>query len=207
VNNQVSQSSNSVGNCPVQFFNNCKNASVKCQYCAAFNPSRQKNLYEPINTDDSHLEVHPYVIQRTERNENKPKKDRVISRRVKQALKDEEEFCKYLQDFVDPNSPDSDSIARCTLASGSIAGDGDIQVLEGLIQIDHKRRSTKSKTFALSDVEYQKGKNQGTNCWVIKRNADQPTAEQIVMLTPEAFAQLVKLAHDSTNSEGNLSNI
>ena len=193
--------SDQLENCPDEFFNNCKNATVRCSYCSAFNSDQKTLLYEPV--DYSVTGEHPYKLEHVTKNNQKKGrklKNREISRRVKAAFDAESEFCIYLQNYVDPDSTRPDFIARTTLASGSIAGDGDIQILDGLLQADHKNRSSKSKTFSLSGAEYQKGINQGTNCWVIKRNAEDLDSQQIVMMTPEAFASLIKCAYDAQNS-------
>ncbi|MFB6284629.1 MAG: hypothetical protein ABEK59_12000 [Halobacteria archaeon] len=80
-------------------------------------------------------------------------------------------------------------LIKQTRRSGAEFGDGDYQLLEGEFQADHKWRS-KTQAFSLSYKEYQQGRAQGTNTWVITNCYD----ERMVLLTEEAYAKLLELA-------------
>jgi hypothetical protein len=82
-------------------------------------------------------------------------------------------------------------IARQTLKSGALFGDGDFHSLD-FIQADHKERFN-SKSFTLSRSEYDKGIRQGTNQWVITSDLA-GDKQSVVTMTMDAYTRLLAYA-------------
>jgi len=162
-------------NCPDEYFNDCKNAYLQCKHCSAGEGGNTLK-YQPVK---GNYRDHPAFKnkKKIEQKQKKQKKQKAKSnsQRTKKALKEEKQVAS--------------KIVKETLKSGAIFGDGDYSILEGQIQADHKYKSTQ-KGFSVTSAEYNKGKTQGTNCWVIT-NKDKETC---FVLTEQAFYSLLATA-------------
>lgn len=159
-------------NCPDEFFDNCKNAFAKCVECSAGEGKTDILHYKPIQ---GKKENHPEFKRKKEESKSKKKSQKKQSepyrKRTRKALQKEDKVRKKIEK---------------TLASGRLNQDGDYQILRGKIQADHKARFN-SSSFSLSYEEYQKGKKQGTNCWIITNQND----ESVAVLPLELFNELI----------------
>ncbi len=150
-------------NCPVQFYENCENAIIKCNSCGAGNgPAKNSTLYKPIEYTQE-LKDHPYLY----------KKNAIKSHQVKKALKEETVL--------------ANRIIKKTVGSGRVNGDGDFKLL-GDIRMEHKKRFTSSSITVTKD-EIEKGKRQGVEVWAIT-NQDKET---FYVLTETMFINFLRL--------------
>lgn len=161
-------------NCPEEFFKNCKNAYLRCDECSAGGGKSNLLLYQPVKGDKK---KHPeYKAKRERRRSDKKQekeKKKPNSDRTKKALKKEKNV--------------KDKIIKQTIGSGRVNNDGDYHLLEGEIQADHKYRST-TNSFSLSYSEYEYGKKQGTNTWIITNAKN----ETMVVMPLELYTKLLK---------------
>lgn len=65
--------------------------------------------------------------------------------------------------------------AKPTINSGAFLQDGDFKLLDSKLQVDSKVHSG-SHSFTLTKEEYTKGKQQGTNCWIISNKGGKQVA-------------------------------
>lgn len=157
----------SMPECPDLYYENCANAIKSCHFCCAKTGSAKHKLhYSPL---DASLSPHPYL------------QDTTTSKRVKRALKEEKKA--------------KDDLIKATLRSGAIYGDGDYELLRGLLRADHKHRQKPCKSFALTLPEYEKGKSQGVGVWVITIHPEPNRTERGIFLTEQAFTTLLAAAN------------
>lgn len=174
-------------NCPEEYFDNCRNAYIKCKDCAAGEGITNLLYYVPLHGEKKD---HPVAKEQAEvkrqeqyqKKKEKATKTKAKSKQSKQAFRKEREV--------------KDDIIKQTVRSGAAFGDGDYQILDGHFQGDHKWHS-KSKSFSLSHSEYTKGKKQGTDSWMITNSED----ETVVVLTKEAYSKLISLAKEGLKYE------
>lgn len=168
-------------NCPEEFFKNCKNAYLRCDECSAGGAKTDLLLYQPVEGDKK---KHPEYKAKKERKKSstKQKKERKKpnSDRTRKALKKEKNV--------------KDKIIKQTIGSGRVNNDGDYQILEGEIQADHKHRSN-TNSFSLSYSEYEYGRKQGTNTWLITNAKN----ETMVVMPLELYSRLLKGQNYGTN--------
>lgn len=179
--------------CPEYFYNHCRNAGKKCRICSAGGASKVSNpiYYEAVSFEAN--QEHPFQCERqillqeqkNKKAENSRAKRRdpqfkIKSRRIKKALGKEKSVTKKLNNIS----------FKQTVASGSVYGDGDIKSSTGL-QIDHKYRE-KRESFHLTLKEYRKGKNQGTEVWIVTIQDKEGIEHQIVMLDIDLFIGLTE---------------
>lgn len=190
--------SNQLRDCPEDYYDHCRNAGRKCQYCSAgFGSEDSKLFYSPVTKsgDISHIRSelvkHPYeekrdaylrqkkFEQKRQKLDQKRAVDAVKSKQVREALSLEKKLTR--------------KIAQQTLRSGAINGDGDIKLLEGLFQVDAKRRFT-TKNFSVSWKEYEAGLQQGTNQWIVTVEDEQKKEHTMVCMTLDSYLQLFAIA-------------
>lgn len=133
-------------NCPSEFYNNCKNSMKHCFKCNAMSgTNRGKLLYEPrVDIGD-----HPHKNYKPTPRPIDTKKSKL----VKKALKSESAQIKKVNKAVDKIT----KVAKGTIGSGRVHGDGDALHLEH--RVERKYRST-AKSLTVSSVELAKGKAQ-----------------------------------------------
>jgi hypothetical protein len=193
-------------NCLDNYYYACSNASIKCGVCAAGRSrSSTKIFFNPVEGKE-YLRPHPYqaileekikedkrkvVSSKKEKKSNREFK--IKSKLIKTSFKKEKEVVDKFNKYV--NQADTAALKQ-TIASGSVHGDGDIKSVYGILQMDHKYR-TKVNNFTLSRGEYIEGKSQGTNSWVITAGKTREEESTVVILTEEAFSNLLALALES----------
>ena len=125
-------------NCPDEFYNQCANAQKKCRVCAAGTGGNScKVFYQSLTGDNPN---HPY------------KPDQQKQKRLKQAKQVEQ---KQLQ-----------AIAKATLCSGAVLGNGDGELLSGNLRLETKDSGVRS-SWNLTLPEYEKGQRQGIDIYGI----------------------------------------
>lgn len=166
-------------NCPEEYFEECKNAYIRCKECSAGEGYSNKLYYDPVNKSHLKRDSHPQAILERQQRRDFLKKEtqnkRSKSQQTKKSLKKEKDKGKEILDY--------------TLKSGALNQDGDYRILDGEFQADHKWTS-KNKSFTLSDKEYKKGIKQSTDTWMITNIED----NTVVILTKEAYCRLLALA-------------
>lgn len=125
-----------------------------------------KNLYSPIED----LGPHPFKQQRKQAKAI----DKDKSKLIKRALKEE--------------ATTAGRIARKTVGSGRVYGDGDLVVLENF-RVEHKLRTT-TKSYSVSAAEYEKGKRQGVGIYAIAVD----NGDTCYFLTEDTFTELLAWA-------------
>lgn len=116
-------------NCPREYYINCSHALVHCKSCSAGKGRPTMRLmYKPIND----LGPHPYSTKG---------KDRAKQKRQREA-KNAEKVA-------------AETIAKLTLGSGAVRGDGDFHVLES-IRVEHKDRGERN-CITVTTAELKKG--------------------------------------------------
>jgi hypothetical protein len=128
-------------NCPDRFYLNCSEAQVSCKVCAA-GRGGPKLKYKPIKSEDKEGDLlnHPWCKDKSKVN---------IQKRAKTTEKKQRE-----------------NIARATIRSGALLGDGDTHLLNGKLKLETKDRGVKS-SWCLSLSEYNKGLRQGIDIYGI----------------------------------------
>ncbi len=131
----------SMHNCPDRFYLNCSEAQVSCKVCAA-GRGGPKLKYKPIKSEDKEGDLvnHPWCKDKSKVN---------IQKRAKTTEKKQRE-----------------NIARATIRSGALLGDGDTHLLNGKLKLETKDRGVKS-SWCLSLSEYNKGLRQGIDIYGI----------------------------------------
>lgn len=163
---------------------------MQCKSCrAGFGQLTSPVRYKPKDATVHRNKVHPEQLlveqekkekKKEEQNIKRQKKASSNSQRVKAGLKKEEQVRKRVNALVS------------TLKSGAIFGDGDYKVL-GELQADHKYRIVR-KSFTLSRKEYEDGRRQGTDHWLITVTGENRKDETVVIMTLEGYARLLALA-------------
>ena len=145
----------SMHNCPDRFYLNCSEAQVSCKVCAA-GRGGPKLKYKPIKSEDEEGDLvnHPYLhrgLKELHRGlkQCKDKSKVNIQKRAKTTEKKQRE-----------------NIARATIRSGALLGDGDTHLLNGKLKLETKDRGVKS-SWCLSLSEYNKGLRQGIDIYGI----------------------------------------
>lgn len=146
--------------CPVEFYSNCRNAAIKCKSCQAGKSKEKVLFYDPI---DSSLPVHPVTDSSDRR-----KRQQVLrqAKAVEQSVKDD--------------------IARGTIASGSVRGDGDLHLLKGNLRVEVKDRGDRG-SWNLTWKEYEKGRRQGIDVYAISTVCPDQKRRTIYMLEEHTF--------------------
>lgn len=159
--------------CPKEFYNNCENAIYKCSICRAGN-GRPTNpiYYSPIIGNNSLKKSKHPLYHKKPNTDDKKKPNKQISKYVKSGLKEERRLVNR--------------IAKQTVRSGAVYGDGDIDILDGELKLDSKKRH-KTESFTVTKAEYEKGKRQGLDGWVITNKNN----DSVYVLTEETFIRLV----------------
>lgn len=131
----------SMHNCPDRFYLNCSEAQVSCKVCAA-GRGGPKLKYKPIKSEDKEGDLvnHPWCKDKNKVNTQKRAKDTEKKQR--------------------------ENIARATIRSGALLGDGDTHLLKGKLKLETKDRGVKS-SWCLSLSEYNKGLRQGIDIYGI----------------------------------------
>jgi hypothetical protein len=141
-------------NCPIEYYINCSNSPYRCGDCQANNEQSSKLYYKPKKKEGK-LAKHPSA-----RENSKEKK-----KSTNQGRKTERKLAK------------KNPILKPTIDSGAVYNDGDYKIGTGIgnIQVDSKHHSTR-ESFSLSQVEYRKGLQQGTECWLVTNKNEQTVA-------------------------------
>ena len=167
--------------CPEDFKQNCSNMEIKCSMCTAFNLDRIALYYDPIVKDDGICYTdHPAFMTKRERNkqqalEIKNRKDKEASKRIKKALKNERKTIEYIG-------------GQSTIGSGRVYhdGDGHISIGEILYRIEYKTRFSGRNVLGPSSTEWNKGKNQGVDIFIIKSDK-----EEVVTMPLKVFKEIL----------------
>lgn len=174
-----------INQCPEDWFLTCKNSNLKCTNCGAANNSSKPVLYKPTHSgvcEGRKVSNHPTtLVQQQLVNKNKPIKDQVKSKQVKQGFKQEKVLADSFNETI-----------KQSLQSGALLGDGDLHALEGLVKVDSKLR-IKKQSFSVTWTEYEKGISQDINAWAITINKNQKD-HTCVFMTQELFCQLIGMA-------------
>jgi hypothetical protein len=172
--------------CPIDFYNNCKNALRKCQVCSAgYGDTKSKFFYAPI--EDIGIGSHPYieVIDRA-------KAEEINNKRTEKLRKRKTEQSKYTRKGLDQEKRDTQAVIKQTKRSGALYGDGDHSILNGLITNDSKRRF-KTSSFSLSWDEYTSARNKCSQ-WMITVDGKDGQEHTVVIMTMDAYGLLLALA-------------
>lgn len=151
-------------NCAPKFYENCRNAHVKCNLCVA-GSGKQNLYYDPyINLE----EEHPALNWKTDK-QTKQK----LQRRAKQT-----------------ESKLANTIARKTMRSGAANHDGDVLVADD-VRVEVKRRGCR-KSWNVTTAEYDKGLLQGIDVFAIEiERPDTGTRQTLYCCTEDFFTSLV----------------
>lgn len=155
-------------NCPLEYYNNCSNRIKRCNNCLAGKGST-KLYYDPISLDYSELSLrnHPSYI---------PKQKKLIDKAKSKQIKQSYQHESVIQE----------KLIKKTLRSGAVFGDGDLKALDDFLQIDVKKRFN-TTSLGITEAEFNKGKNQGTNVWTVTNKND----KTVVIMTEEVFSVLL----------------
>lgn len=153
--------------CPPFYRDNCSNYIYKCSLCRAGDGKDSAPLYyKPV---EGNRKDHPAT---------RPKKQKQIDKKrshySKAGYRKEKELIK--------------DIAKATLKSGAVLGDGDIELLKGLINLDSKKRHN-SSSFTVTKAEYEKGIARRLSGWAITNKED----KTLICLTMTTFNHLLAL--------------
>lgn len=149
-------------NCPEEYYFNCKNQLKKCKSCIAGHGSQQHH-YDPI---DSELTPHPHT------------KDRKRQHTLKRAKETEKRIEK--------------EIARGTIRSGALNGDGDLHLLKGLIRVEAKDRGPRA-SWNLTWKEFDKGRRQGVDVYAISIEGPDKRPRTLYMMEDHIFNEWLAL--------------
>lgn len=149
--------------CPSDFYNKCANALSKCRECKAGFGKKGSKLWYVSRFDDDDQE-HPWYSEERLKRVEKKKKIVSESKRVEQKQREQ--------------------IAKATLRSGSLLGDGDAKILKGVFRLETKNRGER-KSWNLTVEEYQKGKRQGVDIFGITIKEPSTGKEKTMYLIDE----------------------
>lgn len=168
--------------CPDEFYNNCGNQIKRCRACAAGGGKPNgKLLYAPIEESEEH--PYKYIPPR------KPIKDKKRSQIATKARRNEKQAAERL----------AKQVAKLTVASGAVHGDGDAKhelSLDRVLRVEHKQRPPGS-TYSVTNAEYQKGLRQQIDVWAISVQGQ----ETMYFLRESVYAELLTLARINKDGE------
>jgi hypothetical protein len=150
---------NRLANCEPRFYENCKNAHVKCKLCVA-GSGKQNLYYEPYTILE---EDHPA----TNWKDSKLEKQRIL-RRAKQT-----------------ESNIARNIVQKTIRSGAANHDGDLLIAQD-VRVEVKRRGRR-QSWNVTVKEYDKGLQQGIDVFAIEIERDDTGARQTLYCCTEDF--------------------
>jgi hypothetical protein len=148
-------------NCPLEYYNNCANAGVKCRWCSAGNGPTSGQLF--------YIAVQPNPTEHPCKPSEAKKK---ILKRAKATEKNVER-----------------EIIRGTLRSGAALGDGD-HLLLGEIRQEVKDRGPRS-SWNLTWPEYTKGCRQGIQAYAISILPPEGPRKTMYIMEENVFTALL----------------
>lgn len=175
--------------CPVEYQTTCQNYCLLCRSCCAGYGSLDKKLqYKPVVGMDQ-LKPHPYQEVKDQHEKDKrikPSVDKKKSKQTKEGRKAERKVIKNINQSAGIK-------AKSTVASGAHYGDGDFTINDQY-KVEHKKRIS-SKSFTVTKAEYEKGKQQNIDLFMIT-NEDQET----MVFMPLALFKTLLGNHADLNS-------
>lgn len=157
----------------MEYYANCANKLKKCKACKA-GAGFQRLFYEPVEPG---LDNHPYQVD---------EKRQKVQRRAKHV---EESIVR--------------DIAKGTIRSGAVNGDGDIHLLNDQLRIEAKDRGER-KSWNLTWAEFTKGLKQGIDIYAISVDCPDGQRRTMYMMENQLFTDwlaLVKQQLDQANEK------
>lgn len=155
--------------CPSDFYNKCANALSKCRECIAGFGKKGSKLWYVSRFDDDDQQ-HPWLSQERLKRVDQKKKIVSESKRIERRQREQ--------------------IAKATLRSGSLLGDGDAKILKGAFRLETKNRGER-KSWNLTVEEYQKGRRQGVDIFGITIKEPSTGKEKTMYLIDEHLLGII----------------
>lgn len=166
-------------NCPEAFYINCTSAPSKCRQCAAGSGGLHASMHY---TPEEDIGDHPHYM-------------RIVAQRADSRAKS-----KRGRDAKQREAQAQQRIAKQTLRSGALLGDGDHLLLSGAgdIRQEFKDRGPR-KSWNLTWEEFQKGKSQQIGVYAIEIECPDAQRRTLYMMEEGLFTEflaLVKAEHE-----------
>jgi hypothetical protein len=173
--------------CPSPYDTNCRWLDIKCSSCKVINRSSKALHYSPLSRL---LPKHPLLMA-----EEKDKKEarKLLAKEKKSSSASIKGRTNNRLGKKAERVAMKDIGAKATIASGSVCGDGDAYISAGdlKLQIEHKLRISSKGRLGITKEEWDKGKRQGIDLFVIS-SEDQ----RIVIMSDELFKTLMEIINN-----------
>jgi hypothetical protein len=170
-----------MNDCPEPYKSNCRWLGIKCNECSAASSNKKALAYSPISPI---FPIHPKQVEEKERR-SKEKREEIKERKSLKSYKKGKS--NYQRGRAEERRVIKDMGGHLTSGSGAICGDGDgvVKMGELSLSIEHKSRIGKQGRLSITKAEWEKGKRQGIDLYVIS-SEDQ----RIVLMDYELFIQI-----------------
>jgi hypothetical protein len=177
-----------MSNCPEPYRSNCRWLDIQCSRCRA-GEGNDSFFYRPITTLYP-SKNHPFYIEE-KLEEDLARKEARELRKASSSYKRGKS--NYREGIKGERKSLKDIGARSTIGSGAVCGDGDgVLVIGGeSFSIEHKSRLGATNKLSVTKQEWEKGKRQGIDLFLISSNE-----QRIVLMDYEVFIRLRNLALD-----------